>query len=146
MIAPPPLVYLGPLLGGLLLDRLVQLPRLPRGLRLPVGLAALAGGAALGGWFATSMRAARTPVDPRRAPTRLVVDGPFRFSRNPGYVGLALVYTGVSLLAGGRWPLFLLPGVLATVDRGVIQREERYLERRFGREYDRYRHRVRRWA
>jgi|SRR6266487_47511 protein-S-isoprenylcysteine O-methyltransferase Ste14 len=146
VLAAPPLIYAGPLLGGLLLDRLVRLPSLPRSLRVPAGLAALMGGAALAGWFVGTMRAAHTPVDVRRAPTRLVMDGPFRFTRNPGYVALALVYTGVSLLAGGRWPLVLLPGVLATVDRGVIQREERYLRRRFGRAYDRYRRRVRRWA
>jgi protein-S-isoprenylcysteine O-methyltransferase Ste14 len=146
VIAPPPLLYAGPLLGGLLLDRLVRLPTVPRGRRLPAGLVTLIGGAALGGWFWASMRAARTPVDVRRSPTQLVVDGPFRFSRNPGYVGLTLVYTGVSLLAGGRWPLLLLPGVVAAVDRGVIQAEERHLQRRFGREYDRYRRRVRRWA
>jgi protein-S-isoprenylcysteine O-methyltransferase Ste14 len=146
VLAPPPLVYAGPLLGGLLLDRLVRLPAIPRGLRLPAGLAALLGGAALTGWFVGTMQAARTPLDVRRAPTRLVVDGPFRFTRNPGYVALALVYTGVSLLAGGRWPLVLLPGVLAAIDRGVIQREERYLHHRFGRDYDRYRRRVRRWA
>ncbi len=52
-----------------------------------------------------------------------------------------------SQAAGGdQWPLVLLPGVLVTVDRGVIQSEERYLQTRFGREYDRYRRRVRRWA
>jgi protein-S-isoprenylcysteine O-methyltransferase Ste14 len=146
VIAPPPLLYAGPLLGGLLLDRLLPLPTIPRGLRLPAGLVTLIGGAALGGWFMGTMLAARTPVDVRRSPTTLVVDGPFRFTRNPGYVGLALVYTGVSLLAGGRWPLLLLPGVLAAVDRGVIQAEERYLQRRFGPAYERYRRRVRRWA
>ncbi len=146
VLAPPPLIYAGPLVGGLLLDRLVRLPPLPRSLRLPAGLAVLLSGTALAGWFVGTMRAAQTPLDVRRAPTRLVVDGPFRFTRNPGYVALALVYTGVSLLVGGRWPLVLLPGVLATVDRGVVRSEERYLESRFGQEYDRYRRRVRRWA
>jgi protein-S-isoprenylcysteine O-methyltransferase Ste14 len=59
---------------------------------------------------------------------------------------MALTYTGISLLAGGRWPLLLLPGALLAVDRGVIRREEPYLERRFGRTYRDYRSRVRRWA
>jgi protein-S-isoprenylcysteine O-methyltransferase Ste14 len=139
-------LYGAPLLGGLLLDRLVRLPDLPRRLRLPAGLAALLGGAALTGWFLGTMRAAGTPVDVRHAPTRPVVEGPFRLTRNPGYVALALVYAGVSLLANGRWPQVLLPGVLAAVDRGVIVREERYLERRFGPDYDSYRRRVGRWV
>jgi protein-S-isoprenylcysteine O-methyltransferase Ste14 len=67
------------------------------------------------------------------------------FSRNPGYVAFALLYTGMGLLAGGRWPLVLLPGVLAAFDRGIIQCEARYLQRRFGRHYGRYRRRVHRW-
>jgi protein-S-isoprenylcysteine O-methyltransferase Ste14 len=146
VVAPPPLIYAGGLLGGLLLDRLVRLPSLPRRLRLPAGVAAVLGGAALGGWFAGTMRAAGTPIDPRHAPTRLVVEGPFQLTRNPGYVALAVFYAGVSLVAGGRWPLVLLPAVLTVVDRGVIQREERYLQHRFGEEYGRYRRRVRRWA
>jgi protein-S-isoprenylcysteine O-methyltransferase Ste14 len=58
---------------------------------------------------------------------------------------MALIYCGTSLLAGGRWPLLLLPGVLAAVDRGVVAREEDYLLKRFGARYARYSSRVRRW-
>jgi len=144
VIAPPPLLYLGPLLAGLLLDRLLPLPRLPGRLRL-AGLPLLAAGISLAGSFFVSMRRAGTPVDPYQPPTALVVDGPFRHTRNPAYVGLTICYAGVTLLAGGRWPWLLLPGVIATVNHGVIAREERYLEARFGRDYQDYRRRVRRW-
>jgi protein-S-isoprenylcysteine O-methyltransferase Ste14 len=58
---------------------------------------------------------------------------------------MALAYSGISLLAGGRWSLLLLPGVVAAIDRGVIAREEPYLERLFGNSYRDYRARVRRW-
>lgn len=122
----------------------MPLPRLPLALRL-VGLLLTAAGVALAGWFFTTMRRAGTPVDPREAPTALVKEGPFRHTRNPGYVGLTLTYVGLSLLSGGRFALLLLPGVLVTVDRGVIRREERYLEERFGSDYRAYRRRVRRW-
>jgi protein-S-isoprenylcysteine O-methyltransferase Ste14 len=144
IVAPPPLLFLGPLLGGLILDRLLPLPRLPGPLRL-LGLPVLAAGATLGGWFFTTMQRAGTPVDPYEPPTALVTDGPFEHTRNPGYVGFTLIYTGITLLAGGRWPLLLLPGVLAVVDRGVIQREESHLDERFGAAYRDYRARVRRW-
>jgi protein-S-isoprenylcysteine O-methyltransferase Ste14 len=144
LIAPPPLIYLGSLLAGLGLDRLIPMPRLPRGLRA-LGLPVLAAGVTLAAWFFTTMRHAGTPVDPRQAPTKLVEEGPFAITRNPGYLGMALVYGGVSLLTGSRWPLLLLPGVLATVDRGVIEREEAYLQQRFGASYAGYRSRVRRW-
>jgi protein-S-isoprenylcysteine O-methyltransferase Ste14 len=145
VIAPPPLLYLGPLLAGLALDRLLPLPRLPAALRA-VGIPAVLGGIGLGTWFFTSMREADTPVDPYQPPTALVEKGPFRFTRNPAYLAFALAYTGISLLAGGRWPLLFLPGVLAVVDRGVIQREEAYLEQRFKGPYRDYRGRVRRWV
>jgi protein-S-isoprenylcysteine O-methyltransferase Ste14 len=115
VIAPPPLIYLGPLLAGLALDRFLPLPRLPAVLR----------GAG--------------------PPTALVEKGPFRFTRNPAYLGFALVYAGISLLAGGRWPLVFLAAVLGAIDRGVIGREEAYLQQRFGAPHRDYRSRVRRW-
>jgi len=144
IIAPPPLLYAGPWLAGLLLSRLLPLPRLPLVARL-AGLPLMAAGLGLGGWFIWTMRRAGTPVDPYEAPTALVSEGPFRLTRNPAYVGLTLTYAGLSLLVGTLWSLVLLPGVLLAVDRGVIQREERYLELHFGSEYGQYRRRVRRW-
>jgi len=144
VIAPPPLLYAGPWLGGLLLDRLLPLPRLPLVLRL-LGLPLMAAGIGLGGWFAWTMRRAGTPIDPYQAPTALVTEGPFRRTRNPAYVGLTLIYAGLSLLTGILWPVLLLPGVLLAVDRGVIQREERYLGKQFRSAYSEYRRRVRRW-
>jgi protein-S-isoprenylcysteine O-methyltransferase Ste14 len=144
VIAPPPFIYLGPLLAGLVLDRLVPPPQLSKPLR-GVGLPLLAGGIGLGAWFFASMREADTPVDPYQPPTALVEKGPFRFTRNPAYLAFALIYSGISLLAGGRWPLIFLPAVLGVVDRGVIRREEAYLEQRFKGSYGDYRSRVRRW-
>lgn len=144
IIAPPPLIYAGPWLAGALLDRLVPLPQLPRGLRI-FGLLPLAAGIALGGSFIAAMYRAGTPVDPREAPTALVTAGPFRYTRNPGYLGLALTYLGGSLLANRRWPLVFLPAILLAIDRGVIRREEQYLDKRFGSAYIDYLRRVRRW-
>ena len=144
LIAPPPLLYAGPLLAGFVVDLLLPLPRLSSALRL-AGLPFLAAGVALAIWFLLSMRRAGTPVDPREATTALVQAGPFRYTRNPGYVAFTLIYLGVSLLVGARGPLILLPAVLVMVDLGVIRREERYLEGRFGSDYIGYRRRVRRW-
>jgi protein-S-isoprenylcysteine O-methyltransferase Ste14 len=144
VITHPPLLYLGPLVAGAVLDRIVPLPALPGRLRR-LGLPSAAAGAALGVWFARTMIAARTPVDPREAPTTIVTGGPFMLTRNPAYVGMALVYAGIALAANRRWPLVALPGVLAVVDRGVIRREEAYLAERFGEEYEGYRRSVPRW-
>jgi len=144
IIAPPPLLYLIPLLGGALLDRAVPLPGLPPGARR-LGFPLAAAGVALGTWFVRTMHAANTPVDPRQTPTTLVTNGPFRHSRNPGYIGLTLAYTGISLTTNRRWPLVFLPPVIAAVDRGVVRPEERYLRDRFGDEYEDYRRQVPRW-
>jgi protein-S-isoprenylcysteine O-methyltransferase Ste14 len=144
IIAPPPLLYAGPWLAGFVLDLLLPLHRLPSARRL-AGLPFLAAGIALAIWFLLTMRRAGTPVDPREATTALIQTGPFRYTRNPAYVAFTLTYLGVSLLAGARWPLILLPAVLVIVDRGVIRREERYLVERFGPDYREYRLRIRRW-
>jgi protein-S-isoprenylcysteine O-methyltransferase Ste14 len=145
VIALPPLLYLGPFVAGSLLDRAAPLPPLPARARR-LGLPAVAAGAALGVWFARTLHAAGTPVDPREATTAIVTSGPFARTRNPGYLGMALVYAGASLLANRRWPLVALPAVLAVVDRGVVRREEAYLAGRFGSEYENYRARVPRWV
>jgi protein-S-isoprenylcysteine O-methyltransferase Ste14 len=144
VIAPPPLLYAGPWLAGFVLDLLLPLPRLPGALRL-AGLPLLAAGIALATWFLLAMQRAGTPVDPREATTALVEAGPFRYTRNPAYVAFTLTYLGLSLLAGARWAFILLAAVLVIVDRGVIRREERYLDTRFGSDYSAYRRRVRRW-
>jgi protein-S-isoprenylcysteine O-methyltransferase Ste14 len=144
LIAPPPVIFAAPWLAGVIIDRLIPLPSLPRGLRI-AGVLPLAAGMALGSWFVASMYRARTPIDPREAPTALVTTGPFQYTRNPGYLGLALCYAGLALLAGSRWALILLAPVLGTIDRGVVKREERYLEAQFGSAYREYRRRVQRW-
>jgi protein-S-isoprenylcysteine O-methyltransferase Ste14 len=145
IVVHPPLLFLGPLLGGLVLDRVAPLPGIRRGARR-LGVPILAAGLVTTGWFLQTMHRARTPVDPRKASTALVTDGPFRYTRNPGYLGFSLVYAGVSLLGNGRWSLAALPAVVAAVDRCVIGGEERYLAGRFGTDYEVYRLRVRRWA
>ncbi|HET7603507.1 MAG TPA: isoprenylcysteine carboxylmethyltransferase family protein [Gemmatimonadales bacterium] len=71
--------------------------------------------------------------------------GPYRFSRNPDYVGQALLTPGLALLVGAPWTLLALVPALLIVRCGVIGREERYLEHRFGEEYRHYRQQVRRW-
>jgi protein-S-isoprenylcysteine O-methyltransferase Ste14 len=145
IVMHPPLLFAGPLLWGLVLDRVAPLPDIPRWARR-LGVPILAVGLVTTGWFARTMRRAGTPVDPRKASTALVTDGPFGYTRNPGYLGFGLVYAGVSLLTNGRWSLVALPAVVAAVDRGVILGEERYLAGRFGTDYDAYRRRVRRWV
>ena len=130
---PPPLVYLLALLLGLLVDRKVHVPLLPHGM-------------ALAGWFVRTMRSADTTIRIDKPASGLVQHGPFHYSRNPGYVALALVYAGIAVLRNALWAILLLPLVVWVIEREVIEREERYLERAFGEEYLTYKKRVRRWV
>src|SRR5215207_503463 len=82
----------------------------------------------------------------RPAVPRLVTDGPFRYTRNPGYLGLAMLYAGIAVLRNALWAILPLPLVVYVFQRQVIGREERYLERTFGEEYLAYKTRVRRWV
>ncbi len=145
VIAPPPLIYAAGLAAGLLANRLRPTPLLPGTLSKMLGWPLVASGLSLGLWGFGEMRRAGTNVDPYSPTTAIVEEGPYGFTRNPLYVGMALVYAGVSARANALPAALLLPVVLHLVDRGVIKREERYLEGKFGEEYRRYKGRVRRW-
>ena len=147
VIAPPPLLFLGTLAVGAALDfGLLRVPTgLPGWLRLGAGAALAAAAAGLGAAALGRFRRAGTAVEPWRPSTALVTDGVYRFTRNPIYLAMALLYIGSALAMDSAVALVLLPPLLALVQIGVISREERYLERKFGDEYRRYRSSVRRW-
>jgi protein-S-isoprenylcysteine O-methyltransferase Ste14 len=86
-----------------------------------------------------------TPVDPMKPTTALVTEGPFRYSRNPIYVALTLLYVGVALLINALWILLLVVPAVLVFRYGVIAREEAYLTRKFGDAYRQYTAQVRRW-
>jgi len=145
VIAPPPLIYLAGLGLGFLLEALLPSASLPGWLRWSLGGALLVAGGLLAVSFVRAFRGAGTPVNPAEPATALVTAGPYRLSRNPGYLGMALVYAGIAVLSEAIWVLALLVPVLLLIDRGVIRREERHLERRFGEDYLRYKRQTRRW-
>jgi protein-S-isoprenylcysteine O-methyltransferase Ste14 len=92
------------------------------------------------------MREADAPVRTDRPVPRLTTEGPFRYTRNPGYLSMAMIYAGIAFLRNALWAILFLPLVLYVTQREVIGREERYLERTFGEKYLAYRARVRRWV
>ncbi len=145
VVAPPPLIYLGALIFGLLLNRRLPISFLPRRIARGLGWSLLGGGVLLLGWFERAMRHADTPASPYKPVEHIATEGPFRYTRNPGYLSMAMIYTGIASLANALWPILLLPVALLVVQRGVIEREERYLERKFGKEYLDYKAQVRRW-
>ena len=142
---PPPLIYLLPLTSGLLLDRKAHIPFLPRGVARILGWPLVGGGVALAGWAFRTMRAADTTIRPDKPVSNLIQDGPFRYTRNPIYLSDAMIYAGIAVLRNSLWAIVLLPLAMFVIQREVMGREERYLDRTFGEEYLDYKRRVRRW-
>ena len=93
-----------------------------------------------------TMRDADAPIRTDRPVPKLTTDGPFLYTRNPGYLCLAMIYAGIAGLRNALWAILPLPVVLMVIQREVIGREERYLERTFGEEYLSYKANVRRWV
>jgi protein-S-isoprenylcysteine O-methyltransferase Ste14 len=145
VVAPPPLIYLAGLAIGFVLEAVLPSASVPAVVAWPVGGALLVAGVALARSFFRALSGAGTPISPYSETTTLVTRGPYRLSRNPGYLGMALAFAGIAVLSGALWVLVPLVPVLIVVDRGVIAREERYLEARFGEEYRRYKAGTRRW-
>ena len=142
---PPPALYALAVVGGYVLNR-----RWPQPMGDSVALPVLA-------WVVTIIslvlmgssigrfRRSRTSIVPIRPATTLVISGPYRFTRNPMYVGLAMLTVALSMFMGSWWPIVLLLPVLFVVRVFVIAPEERYLKRRFGPDYIDYTRSVRRW-
>jgi protein-S-isoprenylcysteine O-methyltransferase Ste14 len=145
VIAPPPLIFLVGLGLGVALDWVQPLRLMPPGLAW-LGMAVVAAAGLLVGWAIRTMRQADTRIEPWRPTTAICVDGPYAYTRNPMYLGMLLFYVGLAVLLNSLWILAVLPFVLAVMTWGVIQREERYLERKFGSVYLDYEAAVRRWV
>jgi protein-S-isoprenylcysteine O-methyltransferase Ste14 len=145
VVAPPPLIYAGALALGLVANKLYPMAFLPRAVSRVLGLPLIFGGLTIGLLGFREMRRAETNVDPYKPATAIVTEGPYRFTRNPLYIGMTLVYSGIIALFNAFPAAMLLPLALAVMRGGVIEREERYLERKFGDEYLAYKARVRRW-
>ncbi len=147
VLARPPLVYLSFLTAGLALHylwvRLLIFSQwwIGHAAGWPVFLLGLL----LLLWSARTFASSGENIRIEKPTNALVATGPFRFSRNPIYIGLTLGYIGLSLVFNSYWPLPFLTLVLVIMHYGVIRREEVYLEELFGQDYREYKVRVRRW-
>jgi protein-S-isoprenylcysteine O-methyltransferase Ste14 len=144
VIAPPPIIYLGFLGLGFALEGLMPGAVLP-GWAQWLGAVVIVAGVALMLSFELAFKQVGTDANPYRPSTALATDGPYRYSRNPAYLGMAITYVGIALAAEAPWVLVMLAPATLVIQYGVIHREERYLERLFGDEYLSYKQRTRRW-
>src|SRR6185312_1322128 len=138
---PPPFVYLGALLLGLAAERFVTLRSFGVDWQLLVATGALlfVAGAVMMLAAAGLFRRLGTNVPPSQPTTLIATTGPYRWTRNPMYLGMALIYAGLAIGFDGPIAFALLPLVLIAIQTQVIAREERYLEAKFGDDYRRCR-------
>ena len=144
---PPPLLFVVTFFAGLGLQRLVPLdvPVSVASVSRPIGIGLVICGALLALSSIGMFLVGRTTIIPHASASRLMTRGPYRWTRNPMYVSLVLVYVGVVGVLAQPWPLLLLPLPVALVNAIVIPVEEARLREIFGDAFQQYCARVRRW-
>ncbi|PKP91025.1 MAG: isoprenylcysteine carboxyl methyltransferase [Alphaproteobacteria bacterium HGW-Alphaproteobacteria-16] len=148
VIAPPPLIFLGALILAVALDWWVVRTQgldMPASLRWTVVPLLLLAGIALIAAAMGQFRRAGTPAPPWQPTTAFVARGVYRFTRNPMYLGMTLIYLALGIAADAPVIFWLLIPLVLTVQYGVIAREERYMAAKFGTPYVDYFHTVPRW-
>ena len=150
VIAPPPLIALAAVVLGLVLDWLLPAYVLTVLLtfweRVVIAVILAGGGAVLAIPAMRGFRLAGTHVEPWKPASALVTGGIFGWLRNPMYVGLTLCLAGLSILLASDWMLVMTIAFVAVIHFGVVKREERYLEAKFGDAYRAYKARVPRYG
>lgn len=144
ILAPPPIIILGCYLVGAGLQYMFPYMFLPSGwewISWPIIIL----GVALLLWSLFMLKQQDTPISPHKTPNVLITSGPYRFSRNPIYIGLLLVYVSMAVYSNALMVALMFPVAVALITKGVIMQEEERLQQAFGKKYQRYKNRVRRW-
>ena len=141
----PPLLMAFYLAAMILLQRLWPLYLEVRGVAFAIGFACAVAGVVLIAWGRTKLVRGGTNVSPSKPTTAVITAGPYRFTRNPLYLGGTGVLLGLSLCLGTWWGIVILAPVLLVLHYGIVLREEHYLERKFGHAYLGYKRSVRRY-
>jgi len=142
----PPIAWTVAVLAGLALNWLLPLPFVPAAVPAGwLGATVFALALALFAWAIATIARAGSNV-PTNLPTTTIVDtGPYRFTRNPIYLGMVLGLIGLAIALNSLWLLLAVVPFVLVIRYAVIAHEEAYLQRKFGDVYRRYSVRVRRW-
>ena len=144
-LVPPPIVYFGCLMVGLGLDYLWPLPILSQTIQYAFGFTIMALAGLLIGWVLREFSKSKTSFNLGKPTTEIISTGPFGYSRNPAYVSLTILNFGIAIAVDSLWIFVMAIPAVLIVQYFVILREEAYLDRKFGDEYQRYKAAVRRW-
>jgi len=147
VIVSPPAIFTAVLVAGLLLHKFLPLGVLLQSSRLSMIIGNIL--FVISGFIMVStallMIKKKTALRPDKKTTTIVTTGFFRYSRNPLYISLMLVYCGITAHVNALWLLLLLPVLFIALDTCVVRYEEKYLEEKFGEVYLQYKKNVRRW-
>jgi protein-S-isoprenylcysteine O-methyltransferase Ste14 len=144
----PPILLLGALIVAIGLDFLpLHFMAVPVGLNAQTVLGAIIflAGLGVGGAAVRLFRHKGTSPNPRQGTTLVVTEGPYRFTRNPMYLGFVLMLFGISLVFSLEWGVILTPFLWLALDRMIVVREEAYLTQHFGEDYQKLLRQTRRW-
>jgi protein-S-isoprenylcysteine O-methyltransferase Ste14 len=145
-VVRPPLAWIVAIVVGIAIDRLVPLRFVPGSVPgVWVGAVIFALAFALAIWAIMTIRSAGTRIETTRPTTAIVRNGPYRFTRNPVYLGMVIGQIGLAVAFDSLWILATLLPFFLVIRYGVIAREESYLERKFGDVYRTYKAGVGRW-
>ncbi len=144
-VPPPPLVYLGAILLGLGIDRLWPAAFLPPAVQYAIGTTAIVLSIVLAAIILHAFVRHKTNPIHHRPTTTIIDTGPFRYSRNPIYVGMTLLQIGIGILVDSAWILLMVVPAVWIIHRFVVLKEEAFLEQQFGETYLTYKQRVNRW-
>jgi protein-S-isoprenylcysteine O-methyltransferase Ste14 len=146
VVIPPPIPWALAILASLVVGWLYPLQFVPASIpRAWVGGGLFVLAVALAVWAVVTIRKAGTQFDVHKPTTTIVENGPYRFTRNPIYLGMFLSQAGIAIGFDDLWVLATLVPFYFVIRHGVVAREEAYLERKFGPVYLGYKSRVRRW-
>lgn len=145
VVAPAPVIYAVAIAAGLVAERVAPSSPLPSPVGAWLASTLIAISIALVASAFRALTQAHTAFDARKPTTAIVTTGAFRFSRNPTYLSLTLLHIGIAFAIGSWWVFFMVAPAVAVTQWGVILREERYLNAKFGEEYRNYASKVRRW-
>ena len=145
ILAAPPFFFIIPLLIGVVLEYSIPTKIFSTIASIIIGL--------IFSWtslpfFILSLKSffkAKTTFDARNSTTSLVTTGIYKISRNPAYLSLVLLYIGISFLINSIWIFILVVPAFYSIQKFCIEREEKYLEGKFGDQYLAYKKQVRRW-
>lgn len=147
VVIQPPIAWALAIVAGLAAGWFYPWPFVPMSIpRAWIGGGVLAAGFALATWAIVTMHKAGTRVEVHKPTTTIVAHGPYRFTRNPIYIGMFLGQTGLAIGFDNLWMLAMLVPFYLVIRYGVITREEAYLDRKFGAVYRDYKSRIRRWS